>query len=155
MNPRELELLHLTTALRTHMMDTLTDADLAHSFPNNPTLGELCRTMGDVQRAYIDSFKTFKQVWDVRNTEPGLESSVERLKAWYKSLDDELDATLLAIPDSDFQTKTIDRGSGFILPLGGQFHTYREALLIFCGKCDVYLRALGKPLNEQWRHWIG
>ncbi len=155
MNPRELEILHLTTALRTQMIDSLTDADLAYKLANNLTLGELCRTMGDVERSYIDSFKTFTQVWDVRNTEPGLDGSVERLKAWYKALDDELNATLMAIPDSDFQTKMVDRGGGFMMPVGGQFHTYREALLIFCGKCSVYLRALGKPLTEQWRDWIG
>jgi len=155
MNPRELDLLHLTTALRTQMMDSLTDADLAFTFPNNPTLGELCRGMGDVERAYIDSFKTFKHSWDMRNTEPGLETSVERLKTWYKALDEEFDTVLKAIPDGDFQTKMIDRGGGFILPLGGQFHTYREALLIFCGKCSVYLRAMGKPLSGQFQDWIG
>jgi hypothetical protein len=155
MNPQELDILHLTTALRTQMMDSLTDADLAFSFPNNPTLGELYRGMGDVERSYIDSFKTFKQAWDVRNTEPGLDLSVERLKAWYKALDEELDAVLKAIPDGDFQTKVVDRGGGFMMPLGAQFHTYREAILIFCGKCSVYLRAMGKPVSEQWRDWIG
>jgi hypothetical protein len=153
MNPRELEILHMTTALRTQMMDSLTDADLAFTFPNNPTLGELCRTMGDVERSYIDSFKTLKQVWNVRNTEPGLDGSVERLKAWYKALDEELLAALTAIPDEDFQTKIVDRG--FPMPLGGQFHTYREAILIFCGKCNVYLRTMGKPLPQQWQDWIG
>src|SRR5919198_5662845 len=139
MSPQELELLHLTTALRTQMVDSLTDADLAFTFPNNPTLGELCREMGNVERSYIDSFKTFKQVWDVRNVERGVEGSVERLKAWYEALDEELDAALQAIPDSDFQTKMVDRGGGHMMPLGAHFHTYREAILIFCGKCSVYL----------------
>jgi hypothetical protein len=153
MNPRELELLHETTALRTAMMDTLTDADLAFRFPNNPTLGELCVYMGDVERAYIDSFRNFKQAWDKRNTEPGLSGSVEKLKAWYKALDEEFDTVLNAIPDADFQTKMIDRG--WPVPLGMQFHIYREAVLIWCGKCDVYLKAMGKPLGQQWRGWIG
>jgi hypothetical protein len=155
MNPQELQILHLTTALRTQMMDALTDADLAFTFPNNPTLGELFRTMGDVERSYIDSFKTFKQTWAVRNTEPGLEASVERLKTWYQALDAELDAALEAIPQGDLQTKVVDRGGGFMMQLGAQFHTYREAILIFCGKCSVYLRALGKPLGKQWQDWIG
>ena len=47
--PQELDLLHLTTALRTQMMDSLTDADLAFHFPNNPTLGQLCREIGNVE----------------------------------------------------------------------------------------------------------
>jgi hypothetical protein len=153
MKPEELNILHLTTNLRTQMMNSLTDADLAFQFPNNPTLGELCRVMGDVERSYIDSFKTLKQVWDVRNTEAGLDGSVARLKAWYKTLDEELDAVLSAIPDSDFQTKIVDRG--FPIPLGGQFHVYREALLIFCARCSVYLRAMGKPLDQQFVDWIG
>ena len=153
MNPHELNLLHLTTALRTQMLDSLTDADLAFTFPSNPTLGELCVKMGDVERAYIDSFKTRKMTWDVRNTEPGLSGSVERLKAWYKALDDEFDAVLTAIPDADFQTQTIDRG--FTIQFGAQFHVYREAILIACGKCSVYLQTMGKPLSEQWQGWIG
>ena len=153
MKAEELNILHLTTKLRTEMMDLLTDSDLAFRIPNNPTLGALCREMGDVERSYIDSFKTLKQVWDVRNTEPGLDGSVEKLKTWYKALDAELDTVLRAIPDADLQTKTVDRG--FPMPLGGQFHTYREALLIFCGKCSVYLRAMGKPLGEQFQGWIG
>jgi len=153
MNPHELDILHETTALRTKMMDTLTDADLAFKFENNPTLGELCVYMGDVERSYIDSFKNFKQVWDKRNIEPGLGSSVEKLKAWYKALDEEFDLVLNAIPVADFQSKTIDRG--WTIPAGAQFHVYREAILIFCGKCDVYLRAMGKPLSEQWQGWTG
>lgn len=153
MKPQELELLHLTTNLRTDIMNVLTDADLAFELPGNPTLGELCRTMGDTERSYIDSFKTLKQVWDVRNTEPGLEGSVEKLKAWYQALDAEFESVLKAIPDEDLQTKIIDRG--FPIPLGGQFHVYREALLIFSARCSVYLRAMGKPLSQQVQDWIG
>ncbi|MBZ0287994.1 MAG: hypothetical protein K8I30_10295 [Anaerolineae bacterium] len=153
MNPQELGLLHETTKLRTDIMNAMTDADLAYKLPNNPTLGELCRVMGDVERSYIDSFKTLKQVWDVRNTEPGLEGSVERLKAWYEALDEEFVTVLKAIPDADLQTKMIDRG--WPIPLGGQFHVYREALLIFAARCSVYLRAMGKPLSQQVQDWIG
>jgi hypothetical protein len=154
MNPQERNLLHQTTALRTQMMDSLTDKDLAYQFPNNPTLGELCKSIGDVEQSYIDSFKTFKQDFSYKNDEPGLATSVERLKAWYKSLDEAMDAALAAIPDTDFQTKMVDRG-GWSLPLGAQFHTYREALLIFYGKANVYLKALGKSLTEQWQAWVG
>jgi uncharacterized damage-inducible protein DinB len=153
MHPREIQILHSTTALRTHLLELLTDEDLAFRLPHNPSLGELCRIMGDVQRSYIDSFKTLKQVWDVKNTEVGIETSVARLQAWYQALDEELIAVLTALPAEDFETKSVERG--FPMPLGAQFHTYREALLIFCGKCSVYLQAMGKPLNQQWQDWIG
>ena len=155
MNPHELEILHLTTALRMQMIDSLTDADLAFKFPNNPTLGELCLDIGNTERMYIDSFKTLKMAWGTSGAEAGVETSVARLKAWYKAMDDEFDTVLNAIPQSDMQSKTIDRSGGFMMPLGGQFHTYREAILIFCGKASVYLRAMGKPLSEQFRDWIG
>lgn len=158
-----LDQLHGTTALRTSMMDTLTDADLAFQFPKNPTLGELCVYMGSVERAYIDSFKTRKLVWGEHNTEPGLAGSVEKLKAWYKALDDELDSVLSAIPEDDFRVvypgsadtavPTVDRG--WPMPLGGQFRAYREAMFIFYGKCRVYLNTLEKPLTDQWKNWIG
>src|SRR5262245_26800651 len=102
MNPHELNLLHETTALRTNMMESLTDADLAFTFPGSRTLGELCVYMGNLERAYINSFKTFKHDWNVPNAEAGLAGSVERLKAWYKAMDAEFDAVLRAIPDEDF-----------------------------------------------------
>src|SRR5688500_9997251 len=60
--------LHLEyQAIRKQMMPMLTDEDLRFSpGGSNPTLGELCRVMGEVQRSYIDSFKTFKQDWSYR-----------------------------------------------------------------------------------------
>ena len=36
-----------------------------------------------------------------------------------------------------------------------QFHIYREALLIFCAKAHVYLKALGKRVTGPWQWWIG
>jgi hypothetical protein len=41
------------------------------------------------------------------------------------------------------------------MPFGAHFHTYREAILIFCAKADVYLRAMGKHRGKQWEDWIG
>lgn len=155
MNPHELGLFKETTNLRSYLLDNLTDADLAFRAEGNPTLGELCREMGNTESAYVNSFKTFKMDWSAgRDNTPATAASVEKLQAWYAALDAEFETVLQAIPDSDFQTKLVDRG-GWSMPAGGQFHTYREALLIFCGKCSVYLRMMGKPLNQQWKDWIG
>lgn len=147
-------LLHDMFRLRNEMMANLSDADLAYKLPGNPTFGELCKSMGEVEQSYIDSFKTFKLDFSYRNPEPGLATSVAKLNDWFKKLDDELVATLNALSEADVQTKLVDRG-GWTMPVVAQFHTYREALLIFYGKADVYLKALDKPLTQQWKDWIG
>jgi len=153
--PWELQLLHLTTALRTQLLASLSDDDLGVSLPGNPPLGDLCRDIGDTEQAYLESFRTRRLSLDARNDEPGLGRSVERLQAWYALMDTELDAALEAIPEDEFRDGKIDRGEGFHMPIASHFHTYREAILIFCAKADVYLRAMGKHRGEQWEDWIG
>jgi uncharacterized membrane protein YccC len=149
------ELLTMTHALREQMVSLLTDADLAYRLPGaNPTLGKLCREWGEVQHAYTESFKTFKQDFSYRTEEPGVETSVEWLTAWYKTLDAEMAAALEALSEADIQSRVVDRG-GWSLPVTANFHTYREAVLIFGGRASVYLKALEKSLPDQWRSWIG
>ncbi len=155
MDQRELGLLRATTALRVQLLESLSDGDLAFALPGNPTLGALIREMGEHEGDYIESFTTLTHTWGVRPAEAGVETRVARLQAWFADLDRELEAVLTAIPESDFGTKTVDRGDGFTPPLGGQFHIYREATLIFCAKVSVYLRAMDRPLTPQWQGWIG
>lgn len=142
--------------LRVDLMNMLTDADLAYKLPgDNPTLGELCREMGETEHAYIQSFKTFKMDWSYRHPEPDIASSVERLKTWYAALDDEFEAVIRAFSEDDLHNKQIERSHGFNPSLFVQFQIYREAVLIFFAKAIVYLRALQKPLNEYWQMAIG
>jgi hypothetical protein len=153
-SPAEFDILHETQHIRAELMDAVTDADLAYKLPgDNPTLGALCREMGQVEHTYTGSFRTLKHDWTYPAVDPGMETSVAQLKAWYATLDADLENTLLAYKDRDIQSLVVDRG--WPMPFGGQFHTYREALLIFYGKATCYLRALGKPLPEQMRGWIG
>ena len=147
------DVLHMTHALRSQMFDLLTDADLPYTLPNNLTLGALCREMGEVQVAYINSFKTFKLDFSYRHSDKTVETNLAQLKAWFAQLDADLDATLAALSEADLQ-KPVDRG-GWTPPAEVNFHTYREALLIFYGKADLYLKALQKPLPQQWQAWIG
>lgn len=145
-----------TQNLRYDLMDMLTDSDLAYKLPgDNPTLGELCREMGVMEHIYIESFKTFKADWSYRNTEPELATHVERLKAWYKTLDETFEAVIREFSDDDLQNKQIDRGHGFTPSLFVQFQIYHEAILMFYAKASVYLKALQKPLNDQWKTAIG
>ena len=147
-------LLHETQSMRDDLMAILSDDDLRYRLPgNNVTLGELCKEMGEIEYAYIESFKSFKQDFSYRCNEPGLTTSVEKMSAWLKSLDDALDATLRGLSEADLQTRRIDRG--FSVPVEVQFHIYREALLIFYGKASIYLRALEKDLPGLFPTWIG
>jgi hypothetical protein len=143
-------------ALRDQLMEILTDEDLVlRPGGQNEPLGVLCREIGETERSYIQSFKTFRQDFSYRNEEPELARSVAKLVAWFKELDDELKSTIGGLSEQDIQNRVVDRGEGFTLPLHIQLDVYKEALLIFYGKVSVYLKALGKFRPEQWQEWIG
>ena len=142
-----------THAMRTELLDSLSDADLKFSPGGlNMTLGELCREMGEVEYSYVQSFKNFKQDWSYRNTEAGIESSVSQLKAWFETLDADMKETLSAMSDEDFK-KPVDRGFSF--PAEIQIQVYLQALLIFFGKATIFLKAMNRPLTQKFQEWIG
>ena len=143
-----------THALRTQLLDTLSDAELAFSpGGQNMTLGALCREMGETEHSYTQSLKTFKQDWSYRNMEAGLEGSVARLQAWFQTLDEEMKAAVSALLDEDLK-KTVDRG-GYAMPVDMQLDVYLQALLIFFGKATIYLKAMNKALPQQVQDYIG
>ncbi len=143
-----------THGMRTQLIDILSDADLAfNAGGQNMTLGALLREMGDIEYSYIQSLKTFKQDWSYRNTEPGMESSISQIKAWYQTLDDEMKATVSDLTDEN-SAKTIDR-SGYNMPVALQLDVYLQALLIFFGKVTVFLKAMNKPLPPTIQEYIG
>ncbi|HEV2580678.1 MAG TPA: hypothetical protein VGT44_07470, partial [Ktedonobacteraceae bacterium] len=111
------------------------------------------RQVGEVEYAYIQSLKTFQQDWSYRNEEAGLESSVDRLRAWFETLDEEMKATVSAFSDEDLN-KSIDRGGGFTMPVDLQLDVYLQALLIFLGKATIYLKAMNKPLPQPFQEYI-
>jgi len=144
-----------THAMRSAILDTLSDAELAFNpGGQNMTLGGLLREVGEVEYAYLQSLKTFKQDFSYRNTEAGLDGSVARLKAWYQTMDEDMKATLSAFSDEDMK-KSITRGSGFVVPVDMQLDIYLQALLIFLGKSVVYLKAMNKPLLPSVQEYIG
>lgn len=148
------ELNRMYSQLRDELMNILTDEDLAFSpGGGNPTLGELCRELGETEYAYARSYASFTIDFSYRADDEQLARSVEKLKAWYAQLDSELQAALEALSDDDVAGKEMERG-GFRVPLPISLDIYREALLIFYGKVDVYAKAMGKPLTQMWRDWI-
>jgi len=141
--------------MRNGLVGTLTDADLAFC-PGGQTmtLGALCREMGDIEYAYLQSFKTFTQDFNYRNTEPGIETSVAKLLAWYQQMDEDLKATISAFSEDELK-KTIDRSSGFQVPVDMQLDIYLQAILIFFGKATIYFKIMGKPLDKTFQEYIG
>ena len=148
--------LHDTQSMRSDLMTILSDDDLRYRLPgNNITLGELCKAIGEVEYSYIESLKTFKQDFNYHNDEPGMATSVEKLTAWFKALDEQLETAMRCLSEADIQNKRVERGGGFRVPVDVQVHIYREALLIFYGKASLYLRALEKDLPGLFPNWIG
>jgi DinB superfamily len=142
-----------THAMRTELLDSLTDADLAFTPGGlNMPLGALCREMGEIEYSYVQSLKTFKQDWSYRNTDAGLETSLEKLKTWFQTLDDEMKETVAALSDADLK-KSIERG--FSVPVDIQMQIYLQALLIFFGKATIYVKAMNRPLSKKFQDWIG
>ena len=147
-------------ALRDELLETLTDDDLAFRVGGrSASLGAICREMGEVERAYVDSFRTFRLRFEYRHPDPRIDSSVGALAAWYAELDRDLDEAVAALSEDEIATRRIVRSDFDIdefSPLPAtQLDIYREALLIFYGKVSVYLRAMGKPLPGHWQAWIG
>jgi len=145
---------------RPQLTDVLSDQDLRFRPTGaNPTLGELCREMGEIEHSYVGAFRTFRQEFSWRNPEQEVHRSVAALRAWYAALDGELQAAMEALTEDDVAGRRIlradfDPDDFFPLP-PEELDVYREALLIFYGKVSVYLRAMGKPLPGLWAKWIG
>jgi hypothetical protein len=144
--------------LRGQLLDSLSDADLGTTLGGSTrSLGHLCREIGEAQRSYIDSFWTFRQSFEVADPDPTIEGSVSRLRAWFDALDRDLLAALEELPDADITGRRIQRGSKpgqFDVTVVQQLEIYRQALVIFCGKVSVYLRAMDRPLPGLWAEWI-
>ena len=143
------------TGLRDELMAALSDDDLAFSPGGaNPSLGELCRELGETQYAYAQSFKTFAVDFSYRTNDDGYLKSVAKLQSWYKQLDAELEAAVNAVTDDDVANKQMERG-GYQVPVHISLDILQEALLIFYGKVSVYAKAMGLPLTQTWKDWIG
>lgn len=120
-------LFEMYQALRAQLMESLSDEDLQFQpGGENPTLGALCREMGEVEVVYIESFKTFSQDFAYRNEEPGLEDSVGRLSAWFAELDSELKAAVEALSDDDLENRVIDRGEDSRCRPGSSWRSMRK-----------------------------
>ncbi|MDQ2887463.1 MAG: hypothetical protein M3Y39_15425 [Chloroflexota bacterium] len=143
-----------THAMRTQLLDTLSDADLTFTpGGRNVALGALFREMGEIEHSYTQSLRTFKQDWSYRNTQEGLDRSVKQLKEWLQGLDEKMKTVVSALSDEEL-TKTIDR-SGYAVSVELQLDIYLQALLIFFGKATTYLKAMGRTLPKQIEEYIG
>lgn len=148
------DLNRMYTPLRDELLANLTDDELAFTpGGDNPTLGELCRELGETEYAYVQSYKTFKIDFSYRTNDDSYLSSVAKLAAWFKQLDEALEAALETVSDDDVAKRMMDRG-GYEVPVHISVDILREALLIFYGKASVYLKAMGVERTEMWRDWI-
>lgn len=153
---KQYDIVKLYRKLRDDLMNALTDRDLTYTpGGENETLGVLCRQLGEVQKGYIESFKTFTVDFDYEADDEDLETQVDAIKAWYQQLDEELEEVLEGLSDDDVDNRLVVRNEEFKLPPFIHLDVFREALLIFYGKVVVYLRAAGKPRPGKWDAWLG
>jgi len=142
-----------THAMRDELLDSFSDADLAFTPGGlNMPLGALCREMGEIEYSYLQSLKTLKQDFAYRNTEPGIETSLAKLKTWFGQLDADMKSVLAALSDDDFK-KSVERG--FAVSVDFQMQIYLQAVLIFFGKATIYIKAMNRPLSQKLQDWIG
>jgi uncharacterized damage-inducible protein DinB len=142
--------------LRYYLLGILSDDDLAYKLPgDNPTLGGLFREIGEVEHNYIQSFKTLQYEPSYQALEPELTTRVASLQVWYRALDDEFEAVVRGFSEDDLHQQQIARGQGFAPSVFVQFQIYHEALLMFYAKASVYLKALQKPVSDEWQAAIG
>jgi uncharacterized damage-inducible protein DinB len=150
-----LEFFEMIRSLRDELFEVLTDEDLAYALPgSNPTLGGLCRELGEVQHSYIESFKTETFDLDYQYADASVETDIAALRAWFASLDEALMSVVGGMSEEDMRTKIISR-PGFEVTAIAQFMIFREGLFIFCGKVTCYLKAMEKPMPGRWPLWIG
>jgi uncharacterized damage-inducible protein DinB len=149
-----LKLLKHYQDLKHQMLDLIDDADLAHTISGSPSLGALCKEIGETEQSYIDSFKSLKLNFHYRNPDATLTTSTAALSTWYKAMDAEMQSVLDAFSDQDLESKRLGRGN-WMVPIELNLDIYLQAVMIFCGKAWVHLHALGKEMPEQWADWIG
>ncbi|MEM6427854.1 MAG: hypothetical protein AAF708_01345 [Deinococcota bacterium] len=144
-----------TQTLRQQLNGVIDSSDLSYSpGGDSPTLGNLYRQLGETTQQYIEGFKTFKHSYEPVSTDAALETDLNALDTWLTELEQSLNSILSDFSEEILQTQLIDRGYGLQFPIVVNVQVYREALLIFCAKVSIYLRALGKELPEQWKLWI-
>ena len=145
--------------LKAQLLEVLIDEDLEVNLGGtSKTLGSLFLEFGEIEYVYIQSFKTFERDFSYRHTEPGLKNSVSKLLAWFNQLDNELKESVNKLSEDEIESRTIECMGDFFkghLSIQHNLNLYRESLLIFYGKASVYIKALGKPLPDQWLDWIG
>ena len=121
----------------------------------NVSLGELCRSMGDVAHAYAASYRSGRMDFSLSACERDRPQNGKEIADWIRAAEGELKDVVSVLSDEELCEKTIDLGGGWALPYVTQFHVYREALLIFFGRLDIYLRLIGKARPERWTQWVG
>jgi hypothetical protein len=146
--------------LRDQLVGLLADDDLGLRLGSATlSLGELCREIGEIEGAYVESFRTFRLDFGYHSPDPQVERSVVALASWYAALDRDLMEALEGLSEEDIAGRRIVRGDFEVddfSPLPAvQLDIYKEALLIFYGKASVYLRAMGKTFPRRWQEWIG
>lgn len=140
--------------MRNGALESLTDADLSFSLGgDSPTVGQLFKTLGELQHSYTQSLRTKQHDWSYSNPQQDLATRLDALTAWFAQLDGEMTQALEQLTPDEMSVQ-IDRGGGVIRTVERQLGIYLEAMLIFLGKLVVYFQVMQKPLPNSIQHYI-
>ena len=141
-----------THDVRNEGVGALVNEHLALKLPgDNPALGGLIGELYAMELAYSESFSTFET--DFSGIGGVIFEDASDMSERFGRADEELKANISSLSDAQIHAQ-VDRG-GWSLPVIVNFHIYREGVLIYLGKIDVYLRAFGLARGDKWSGWIG
>ena len=141
-----------THGVRNEGLGALTDEHLALALPgDNPTLGALIGELYTMELAYSASFSTFRT--DFSSIGKIAFDDAKDMTGRFETADAEIKSTIAALSDTQIY-ELVDRG-GWSVPAIVNFHIYREGVVIYLGKIDVYLRAFGITRGDKWKGWFG
>lgn len=134
--------------MRDGALERLTDADLRFSPGGwNISLGELFRSLADIQAEYVTSLETL--VFEPTGSHvPDTAVDLTSLRAHFAQLDQQMLSKLRALTEDDL-LQQVRRPNQVMRTVGDQFQIYVEAAMIFMGKLVIYFLAMEKSCRLQ------
>jgi hypothetical protein len=141
--------------MRDALLQPLSDADLGQDLGGDSlTWGQLIDDCAEMQRSYVDAFRTLDQEWAPPRSALEHRTTVAEILENFHTLDREL-AQVLDSFSGDEWDAMIARPDGTKRSRRGQLEIYAQFMLIFLAKATVYARAQGRDIPPSLHAFVG